>query len=281
MIRTTRLASLAVALTLGAGSVSAFSTSSSPIVSRGADANEICLTSDVETPCQQRRALLSSLVSSSAIIFATSAQASLLEDFGTDPSENKQPKKIEQAVPKGKQESNMEPNLRSNYYYPTNKVRYLPRIKKCSDSIPGVAAAIGNEDWDAVRDFATVVADDTILPMKLYVSSLTGGGTNVKVGFAKDMMAAAKTFEKNQVLLVKSVEKKDVAKSSAALENMAEAMLAYRTSGKLLGPDGGGDIPSVDEIRRSTKRFRGEAFEAKVKERDARVAAAAAASASN
>lgn len=107
------------------------------------------------------------------------------------------------------------------------------------------------------------------------MSSLSGGGTNVKVGFSKDMMSAAKTFEKNQGLLVKSVEKKDAAKASAALENMAEAMLAYHTSGKLLGPDGGGDIPSVDEIRRSTKRFRGETFEAKIKERDARVAAGA------
>ena len=158
-------------------------------------------------------------------------------------------------------------------------VRYLPRIKKCSDAIPGIAEAIGYEDWDAIRDFATVVADDTILPMKLYVSSLTGGGTSVKVGFAKDMMTAAKAFEKGQKLLVTSVEKKDVAKSSAALEDMAEAMLAYRTLGRLLGPDGGGDIPSVDEIRRSTKRFRGEAFEAKVKERDARVKAAAEAAA--
>lgn len=158
-------------------------------------------------------------------------------------------------------------------------MRYLPRIKKCSDAIPGVALAIGAEDWDAIRDFATVVSDDTILPMKLYVSSLGGGGTNVKVGFAKDMMTAAKSFEKDQKLLVKSVEKKDVVKSSAALEGMAEAMLSYRTSGRLLGPDGGGDIPSVDEIRRSTKRFRGEAFEAKVTDRDARVKAAAEAAA--
>lgn len=236
---TTRLVSLAFALTLGAGSVSAFSHSAGPVAaSRDTMANGVCNTPD-EHPSQHRRALLSSLVSSSAMLFTSAAQASLLEDFGTDPSENKQPKKAEQAVNKGKQESNMEPNLRSNYYYPTNKVRYLPRIKKCSDSIPGVAAAIGAEDWDAVRDFATVVADDTILPMKLYVSSLTGGGTNVKVGFAKEMMAAAKTFEKNQALLVKSAEKKDAAKSSAALENMAEAMLAYRTSGRLLGPDGG------------------------------------------
>jgi hypothetical protein len=257
-----------MALARSAGSVAAFSvSSSSPTVA----------SCDVDHTGQQRRAVLSSLLTSSAVIFSSVANASLLDDYGTDPQKDQQPKKVvEQAVNKGKIESNLEPNLRSNYYYPTNKVRYLPRIKKCSDSIPLVAAAIGDEDWDAVRDFATVVADDTILPMKLYVSSLTGGGTNVKVGFAKDMMSAAKAFEKNQALLVKSVEKKDAAKSSAALENMAEALLAYRTSGKLLGPDGGGDIPSVDEIRRSTKRFRGDAFEAKVKERDERLKAAQA-----
>eukprot|EP00986_Skeletonema_menzelii_P008730 scaffold3792_cov160-Skeletonema_menzelii.AAC.7 len=199
---------------------------------------------------------------------ATIANAGLLDEYGTDPlSDNNQPtnkkKEVVQARDKGKPESNLEPNLRSNYYYPTNKVRYLPRIKKCSDAIPGVAEAIGQEDWESVKNFATVVADDTVLPLKLYVSSLTGGGTNVKVGFAKNMMSAAKQFEKNQALLVKAVEKKDGAKSSAALEMMAEALLTYRTEGRLLGPDGGGDIPSVDEIRRSTKRFRGEAFEAK------------------
>lgn len=198
---------------------------------------------------------------------ATIANAGLLDEYGTDPLDNKQPtkKEVVQARDKGKSESNMEPNLRSNYYYPTNKVRYLPRIKKCSDAIPGVADAIGNEDWDAVRNFATVVADDTILPLKLYVSSLTGGGTSVKVAFAKNMMTAAKQFEKNQALLIKAVDRKDAVKSSAALESMAEAMLTYRTEGRLLGPDGGGDIPSVDEIRRSTKRFRGETFEAKSK----------------
>jgi len=87
------------------------------------------------------------------------------------------------------------------------------------------------------------------------------------------MATAAKRFEKSQAVLVKAVSKQDTAKSSEALEDMAESLLAYRTSGRLLGPDGGGDIPSVDEIRRSTKRFRGEAFEAKIKDRDARVAA--------
>jgi len=226
---------------------------------------------------QQRRAVLSTFiaVTSTALTSPIAANAGLLDDYGTDPTENRQPdkQKKEQAKNKGKPVSNMEPNLRSNYYYPTNKVRYLPRIKKCSDAIPGVAVAIGSEDWEAIGDFAKTTADDTILPLKLYVSSLGGGGTNVKVGFAAEMATAAKRFEKSQAVLVKAVSKQDTAKSSEALEDMAESLLAYRTSGRLLGPDGGGDIPSVDEIRRSTKRFRGEAFEAKIKDRDARVAA--------
>lgn len=282
-----RILALACALALSSNHVSAFSASA-----RSAKSAQIA-SAAIEEPMapdgsgissQQRRAVLSTLftVSSAALANTLPANAGLLDEYGADPNVNKQPEaKKEQARNKGKAASNMEPNLRSNYYYPTNKVRYLPRIKKCSDAIPGVAEAIGREDWDAIRDFATVVADDTLLPMKLYVSSLTGGGTNVKVGFAKEMMTAAKSFEKSQALLVKSSNKRDVAQSSSALEGMAEAMLAYRTSGRLLGPDGGGDIPSVDEIRRSTKRFRGEAFEAKVKERDARIKAAAEAASQN
>ncbi|KAL7535094.1 hypothetical protein ACHAXR_012123 [Thalassiosira sp. AJA248-18] len=275
-----RSLSLALALALSLHHASAFT--ATPLTVGGAAArvssSALEASTDEDHESQQRRAVLSSLLTVTSATFANiaPAYAGLLDDYGADPNVNKEPKKkVEQAKDKGKEASNMEPNLRSNYYYPTNKVRYLPRIKKCSDAIPGVAEAIGKEDWDAVRDFATVVADDTILPMQLYVSSLSGGGTNVKVGFAKDMMTSAKSFSKSQALLVKSVNKKDAAQSSAALETMAEAMLSYRTSGKLLGPDGGGDIPSVDEIRRSTKRFRGEAFEAKVKERDARVKAAA------
>ncbi|KAL7496231.1 hypothetical protein ACHAWT_005880 [Skeletonema menzelii] len=278
-----KVSSLALAVLAVVSSTSAFSTNSlsslsrrnSPLIVLNANAAN----NDEATITINRRTVLSSMLTSALTVSttATIANAGLLDEYGTDPlSDNNQPtnkkKEVVQARDKGKPESNLEPNLRSNYYYPTNKVRYLPRIKKCSDAIPGVAEAIGQEDWESVKNFATVVADDTVLPLKLYVSSLTGGGTNVKVGFAKNMMSAAKQFEKNQALLVKAVEKKDGAKSSAALEMMAEALLTYRTEGRLLGPDGGGDIPSVDEIRRSTKRFRGEAFEAKIKERDARVA---------
>jgi len=201
---------------------------------------------------------------------------SLLEDFGTDPNKITQKAAAPPPVRVEKKDaaagdSTYEPNLRSNYYYPTNKVRYLPRIKKCNDAIPLVANSIGIEDWEAVNEFALKVADDTILPMKLYTSSLGGGGTNVKVSYTKDMMNSADQFEKSQKSLLKAMKKKDQTSASAALEGMATAMLAYRTSGKLLGPDGGGDIPSVDEIRRSACRVQGRSFEKKVMERDARL----------
>ena len=175
-------------------------------------------------------------------------------------------------VAKPKSESTIEPNLRSNYYYPTNKKRYLPRIKRCNDAIPLAADAIGNLDWEAISDFNDKIADDTILPMKLYTSSLTGGGTNVKVSFTKEMNKAADDFEKAQKALSKAIKKQDQSASSKALEEMATALLAYRTTGRLLGPDGGGDIPSVDEIRRSACRVQGRTFEQKIKARDERVA---------
>eukprot|EP00980_Cylindrotheca_fusiformis_P007825 scaffold1669_cov129-Cylindrotheca_fusiformis.AAC.36 len=208
-------------------------------------------------------------------ITADSATAGLLDEFGTDPSSfqaTQAAEKVAAAIAKPKGESNLEPNLRSNYYYPTNKKRYLPRIKRCNDAIPDAAAMIGTGDWEGAETFAVKIADDTILPMKLYTSSLLGGGTNVKVAFAKEMTQAANDFEKAQKALVKSIAKKDQEKSSKALEDLSKALLAYRTAGKLLGPDGGGDIPSVDDIRRSACRVQGRTFEEKIKSRDQRLA---------
>lgn len=203
------------------------------------------------------------------------AFASLLDEFGTDPTKITTAPKKEAVrtgvVAQSKGESNFEPNLRSNYYYPTNKKRYLPRIKKCNDAIPETATQIGEENWEAASNFANKIAEDTILPMKLYTSSLLGGGTNVRVSFAKDMQSSAKDFEKAQKALAKAISKQDQKKSSAALEDLSSALLVYRTAGRLLGPDGGGDIPSVDEIRRAACRVQGRTFELKVANRDARL----------
>jgi len=260
-------------LGLGSSSVSAFQ--QSVVVSNQRDGVVLSM----EDPnSSSRRSFFSNGAISATLVVSFGLQTKpafaggLLDEFGSDPTKIA-PKKVvrEAGVSQPKGESNFEPNLRSNYYYPTNKKRYLPRIKKCNDAIPSVATMIGEGDWENAADFANKVADDTILPMKLYTSSLLGGGTNVRVSFAKDMQNAAKDFEAAQKKLVKSIGKKDQQKSSAALEDLSSALLSYRTAGRLLGPDGGGDIPSVDEIRRAACRVQGRSFEQKITNRDNRL----------
>lgn len=227
-----------------------------------------------QSPVSSRRSWAQSIVAGSAFVASsTPACASLLDEFGSDPSKIAQTSSKEddlKATLSGKSNSAIGPNLRSNYYYPTNKARYLPRIKKCNDAIPLAAESIGREDWDAARDFAEKVAEDTILPLKLYTSSLTGGGTNVKVGYTKTMLTDADAFEKSQKLLVKAVSKRDQNLASTALEGLAVALQDYRTVASLTGPDGGGDIPSVDDIRRAAYRAQGR-FDGAVLARDARI----------
>ena len=74
-----------------------------------------------------------------------------------------------------------------------------------------------------------------------------------------------------------ALKKKDQVASSEALEGMATALLTYRTVGRLLGPDGGGDIPDVADIRRAACRVQGRTFSKTVQERDARLKAEMAA----
>lgn len=146
-----RSLSLALALALAAHQASAFSTT--PSTTPGAFSS-----SALKATAVDRRAILSSFLSiTGSLMIPNAAYAGLLDDYGTDPAVEKQPVKKEQAKNKGKAESALEPNLRSNYYYPTNKVRYLPRIKKCSDAIPGAAEAIGVEDWDAGKNIRLYV----------------------------------------------------------------------------------------------------------------------------
>ena len=52
---------------------------------------------------------------------------------------------------------------------------------------------------------------------------------------------------------------------------MAVALQTYREVGRLTGPDGGGDIPSTDEIRRAACRAQGRGFTQVVQARDERI----------
>lgn len=122
----------------------------------------------------RRQVLQQSFLGAASFLVATQpAFAGLLDEYGgtdsmkIEPVADKKSTQKNKAVVVSKAESNMEPNLRSNYYYPTNKKRYLPRIKKCNDAIPGAAEAIGTENWESAQEFVEKIADDTILPMRL------------------------------------------------------------------------------------------------------------------
>lgn len=272
-----KLSSLATFLSL-ASSAAAFSVNN-------ASPKTTQLNACQDDVAMDRRKMILSTAFAAVSTFGVAAQSasadeglSLLDQFGSDPKKISQakPEPVVPATATAKSESTIEPNLRSNYYYPTNKKRYLPRIKKCNDAIPLAAEAIGTAEWETAEQFVDKIADDTILPLKLYTSSLTGGGTNVKVSFTKDMTKAADDFEKAQKTLSKAIKKRDQTASSRALEDLSTALQAYREAGRLTGPDAGGDIPSVDEIRRSACRVQGRTFEQKVKARDQRLAEAMA-----
>jgi len=180
---------------------------------------------------------------------------SLLEEYGTDPAKGSLVTSASAADQKEQQQhqSDIEPNLRSNYYYPTNKLRYLPRIQKCSQAIPKAFDSLKRQDWNSLEEFATGVADDIVLPLTLYTSSLTGGGTNVKVSYVKDMNKSAAKYKHFQKMLVDSVKKHDVETTTVAMEGLSEALTTYRTIGHL-EDDETSPGSSVDEFRSGMSR---------------------------
>jgi len=181
--------------------------------------------------------------------------SSLLEDFGTDFS-NFEVKKAEVEKPAtkvaGKGENGIDPTLKGSYYYPTAKKRYVPRIIKVSNSLASVPDMIDSSDWDAVLLFASKVADDAILPMKLYQSSLDGQGLNMKNDYVTKMKDKATLYEEKTRDLQKAAKAQNKEKAFFALNGMAEAITEYRVAGRLSDDDG--NIPTVEDMRRSGMR---------------------------
>ena len=143
------------------------------------------------------------------------------------------------------------PNFPKAYYYPTAKKRYLPRIQKVTEIIGEVPQFIANGQWEEVQVFATT-ADNAILPLQLYVSSLDGQGLSMANSYAKTMKKDAEIFEKQYKILQKAMKNKDKDTALAAVQEMGVAVADYRQAGRL--KDDVGNIPSVDEIKRSTMR---------------------------
>lgn len=202
-----------------------------------------------------RRAFLQQVVSAGATVLlpSTPSFAGLLDDFGTDPSKIVVPEKAvdKPAASTKKGEAGIDPALKVSYYYPTAKKRYAPRIIKLTTEIEPVPQYIANGQWEEVQAFANV-ADNTVLPLQLYVSSLDGQGLNMANSYAKVMKKYATIFEQQYKLLTQAIKKKDQELALSSVQAMALAVTDYRQVGRLT--DDAGNIPSVDEIKRSTMR---------------------------
>lgn len=95
-------------------------------------------------------------------------------------------------------------------------------------------------------------ADNAVLPMKLYVSSLDGQGLSMANSYAKQMRQDSDVFEKNVLLLSKAIQSQNKDQALFAITEMGVAVAEYRQTGRLTDDDG--NIPSVDEMRRMAMR---------------------------
>lgn len=137
------------------------------------------------------------------------------------------------------------------YYYPTAKKRYLPRIQKVTNEIGTVPDAIAAADWDTVNNFSKT-AENAILPLQLYQSSLDGQGLSMSNSYAKVMKEDALKYEKSYKVFAKAIQKTDADTALQAVTDMGVAIADYRQQGRLRDDDG--NIPSVDDMRRMAMR---------------------------
>lgn len=142
-------------------------------------------------------------------------------------------------------DAEMGTNLRGQYYYPTARKRYLPRVKLAFDSIPDAEKATRDKKWSLVGDYAANTLMDAVLPMKLYASSLGGGGLSISAKFIAQMGKNADAFEGAVNKLSKAVKKKDTPTALASLKDLRYAITEYRKLGKLESEDFGiGEVPT-------------------------------------
>jgi len=209
----------------------------------------------VATANSSRRHFLWSVVVTTNIWSLSShpnvAVGSLLDDFGgNDPSKIVQPKRqVQEYVIAQKGENAIDPTLRASYYFPTARKRYLPRIQKVSDQLKQIPSDFRMDDLQSLY----LAADNAILPMKLYTSSLDGQGLRMtKNEFVKSMKADIDQYEHQVQALQLALASNDRNRAQTAVNQLSQALADFRTAGRLT--DDIEALPSVDEIRRMTMR---------------------------
>jgi len=118
--------------------------------------------------------------------------------------------------------------LRGDYYYPTARKRYLPRVRKAYEELEKVEGAPGAGDWGKLEIFAKGPGDAGSA-LKLYVSALGGGGLSISGNFMSNMKGAAESYDSKFKTFQVALKSKDATKTSSALGDMKTALVAYRS----------------------------------------------------
>lgn len=143
----------------------------------------------------------------------------------------------------------IESNLRGQYYFPTARKRYLPRVKLAWETLPDVEVAARDERWPEVASMSGDELSDAVLPMRLYASSLAGQGLSLNAKFIDQMNAQADAYEHSLKKLKGGVKKKQRDVVLDMVGDMKEAIQGYRTSGHLEADDFGiGEIPTNAKV---------------------------------
>lgn len=116
-----------------------------------------------------------------------------------------------------------------------------------------VSETLSNQDWESIQTNFLPMAENAILPLQLYVSSLDGQGLSMTNSYAKQMKADALAYENAFRRLQKAVGNQNRDAAFLALTDMAEAINDYRQQGRLTN-DEDGEFPSIDEMRRMAMR---------------------------
>lgn len=147
------------------------------------------------------------------------------------------------------EEAEIESNLRGQYYYPTARKRYLPRVKKAWEALDEAERLASDGQWKELADISTTDVADALLPMRLYASSLAGGGLSISAKFIERMNLQADAYEQCLKKLSKAVKRKETAVAVGSIRDMREAIGKYREIGRLQADDFGiGEIPLESRV---------------------------------
>jgi len=137
----------------------------------------------------------------------------------------------------GVAQTEMGSNLRGDYYYPTARKRYLPRVRKAYEELVKVEDAPNSGEWAKLELYAKGPGDAGSA-LKLYASALAGGGLSISGNFINTMKVAADKYDETFKTFQAAIKAKDASKASASLGDLKASLLAYREAGKPVGLTG-------------------------------------------